>query len=213
MSEDRDEITNKESKETSGESDELEKNVEGVSSGSDMTDSDKADDVEEKSKKGNGDYETLKSDFNELNNKYLRLYAEFENYKKRVSKEKEKIHKYGHEGVMTELLPVIDNLELALSHADTDAKDSLAQGVEMTLKEMKKSLEGFGLSVLDTGGKPFDPAFHHAMSEVERDDLEDKTVVEEFRKGYMLRDRLIRPAMVSVSKKPEQKEKSVDKMV
>jgi len=148
-------------------------------------------------------YEKLKKGFDEINDRYLRLYAEFENYRKRVNKEKEDLIKYGSETIVYELLPVVDNLEMALSHIPQDINDSLLRGVRMTYHEMKKILGKFGLSEIEAHGKSFDPQYHHAMSQVERKDVEDRTVVEEFRKGYLFKDRVLRPALVSVSKKPE----------
>jgi molecular chaperone GrpE len=74
--------------------------------------------------------------------------------------------------------------------------------VEITLKELKKTLEKFGLTEIEAEGKPFDPVVHHAMSQVERDDVDDQLVIEEFRKGYMLKDKVLRPSLVAVSKKP-----------
>jgi molecular chaperone GrpE len=147
--------------------------------------------------------------YNELNDKYMRLYADFDNYRKRIVKEKEDIFKYAAEPMTFDMLAVIDNLEMALSHVPKEqtptpgeqSKDPLALGVAMTLKEMMKVLAKYGLTQVDCLGKPFDPAFQHAISEVERDDLDDKTVVEQMRKGYVFKERVIRPAMVSVSKK------------
>jgi molecular chaperone GrpE len=144
----------------------------------------------------------LTAELKEMNEKYLRLYAEFENYKKRVYKDKEELIKYGNESLLLELLPVIDNLELALKHASDNVSEGLIQGVEITLKELQKTLEKFGLSEIESSGKPFDPLVHHAMNQVERDDVDEKTVVEELRKGYMLRDKVLRPSLVTVSKKP-----------
>lgn len=138
----------------------------------------------------------------ELRDRYLRLYAEFENYKKRVQKDKEELAKYCNEAVLYEILPVIDNLELALSHAASDISEGLVKGVEITLREFQRIIEKFGLAPIEAEGRPFDPAVHHAMSQVERSDVEDKTVVEEFRKGYMFGDKVLRPSLVSVSKKP-----------
>ncbi len=149
------------------------------------------------------DYNQLKKELDELNDKYLRLHADFDNYRKRMIKEKEDLHKYGSETIVSELLPVIDNLELALSHVNNDTDDSLVQGVEMTLKEIKKALGKFGLSEIESQYKPFDPKYHHAMSQEERDDIDENTVVNELRKGYMFKDRVLRPALVSVSRKPE----------
>ena len=144
----------------------------------------------------------LTTELQEINGKYLRLYAEFENYKKRVSRDKEEIVRYSNESLLYELLPVIDNLEMALKHASNNVSSGLVQGVEITLRELKKTLEKFGLSEIEAYGKPFNPLIHHAMSQVERDDVDEKTVVEEFRKGYMLKDKVLRPSLVAVSKKP-----------
>ena len=146
--------------------------------------------------------ERLSTELQEINDKYFRLYAEFANYKKRVHKDKEEILRYGNENLLSELLPVIDHLEMALQHASNDVSSGLVQGVEITLKELKRTLEKFGLTTVEAMGKPFDPVVHHAMSQAERDDIDEMTVVEEFRKGYRLKDKVLRPSLVSVSKKP-----------
>ncbi len=146
--------------------------------------------------------ERLSTELQEINDKYFRLYAEFANYKKRVHKDKEEILRYGNENLLSELLPVIDHLEMALQHASNDVSSGLLQGVEITLKELKRTLEKFGLTTVEAMGKPFDPVVHHAMSQAERDDIDEMTVVEEFRKGYRLKDKVLRPSLVSVSKKP-----------
>ncbi len=143
----------------------------------------------------------LNAELREMNDKYLRLYAEFENYKKRVTKDKEELVKYGNENLLYDLLPVIDNLDMALQHASNDVSSGLVQGVEITLKELRKTLEKFGLAPIEAIGKPFDPLVHHAMTQVERDDVDEKTIVEEYRKGYRLRDKVLRPSLVAVSKK------------
>jgi len=135
--------------------------------------------------------------------KYLRLYAEFENYKKRVAKDKEELIKYGNESMLYELLPVIDNLEMALKHSTNDASSGgLVQGVEITLKEFLRVIDKFGLTPIEASDKEFDPSLHHAMTQVERDDIDENMVVEEFRKGYMFREKVLRPSLVAVSKKP-----------
>ena len=145
--------------------------------------------------------EQLSAELQEINAKDLRLYAEFENYKKRVSKDKEELIKYGNESLLYEILPFIDHLEMALKHASNEISSGLVQGVEITLRDLRKTLEKFGLTAIEADGKPFDPVVHHAMSQVERNDTEDNTVVEDFRRGYMLRDKVLRPALVAVSKK------------
>ncbi len=148
------------------------------------------------------DAEALK----ELNNKYLRLYAEFDNYKKRVNKDREELARYGNESLLYELLPAIDNLELALKHASCDPKTGVVQGVEITLKELQRTLEKFGLTKIEAAGKKFDPSVHHAMVQVEREDMEEKMVAEELRAGYLYRDKVLRPSLVAVSTKPKKTE-------
>lgn len=143
--------------------------------------------------------EPLQAELEETKDKYLRLYAEFENYRKKVQKDKEELARYSNEKLILELLPIIDNLEMALKH--TDDKESLIKGVENTHREMLRTLQKFGLRPIESVGKPFDPTYHHAMAQVERDDLEINTVVEELRKGYMYNEKVIRPSFVTVSKK------------
>lgn len=147
-------------------------------------------------------------ELSELREKYLRLYAEFENYRKRVQKEKEELIKYGNEALLYELLNVLDNLEMALKHSGENVSEGLVKGVEMTLREFQRITEKFGLTPIDAVGRPFDPSLHHAMSQVERDDVEDKTIVQEFRKGYMYGDKVLRASLVAVSKKPQRGEES-----
>ncbi|HSW64701.1 MAG TPA: nucleotide exchange factor GrpE [Dissulfurispiraceae bacterium] len=143
----------------------------------------------------------------DANEKYLRLYADFENFRKKVAKDKEELVKYANESLVFELLTVIDNLEMALKHArekaNAETVDSLVTGVDNTLRGLSRMLGKFGLDAIDAAGQAFDPAYHHAMSQVERDDLENGMVVEEFRKGYQFKDKVLRPSLVSVSKKTE----------
>jgi molecular chaperone GrpE len=146
--------------------------------------------------------EALKESLSELNDKYLRLYAEFENYKRFIVRQKEDQFKYANESLLKDFLTVIDHLELALQHSSDDkVSDPLAKGVEMTLKELKTLMERYGLISIDAIGKPFDPNIHHAMSQIEDDEVDENTVIEEFRKGYMLKERVLRAPLVGVSKK------------
>lgn len=151
---------------------------------------------------------SLEEEVQEQKDKHLRLYAEFENYKKRVLKDKEELVRYGNESLLYELLPVIDNLEMAMKHSSNDESagdqsrlTGLIQGVEITLKEFFRVLDRFGLTPIEAFGKRFDPFLHHAMAQVERDDVGENTVVEEFRKGYMFKDKVLRPSLVAVSKR------------
>jgi molecular chaperone GrpE len=140
----------------------------------------------------------------ELDERYVRLYAEFENYKKKSARDREELARYVREELVYDLMPSLDHLEIALQHA-VEQEDSagLKQGVEMTLRELYRTLEKYGLKSIEALGQPFDPEYHHAISQAERDDIEEGTVVEVFRKGYMLGDKVLRAAMVSVSRKPE----------
>lgn len=148
--------------------------------------------------------EKLKKELDELKDKYLRLYAEFDNYKKKTQKDKEELIKYSNESLIQDLLPVLDSIEMAIKHTSTssgDNFDALRQGVENTLRELYRTLEKYGVVPIEAEGLEFNPACHHAMSQVERDDLQENTVVQEYRKGYMLREKVLRPSLVVVSKK------------
>lgn len=132
---------------------------------------------------------------------YLRTQAEIENIKKRNKKEKEDWIKYANETLIRELLPVVDNLEKAISHSNNEnVMDALREGVELTLKGMKETLAKSGLEEVKAKGEPFDPNFHEAVSQGEDDSLEPGIILHELQKGYTLNRRLIRPAMVVVNK-------------
>jgi len=147
--------------------------------------------------------EELKKSLDEANDKYIRLYADFENFKKITARNKEELLKYANKDIITDILTVVDHLELALLHArDNGPSDSLAEGVQLTLKELMSVLEKYGVASIDAMGKPFDPTVHHAMSQIESEDAEENTVVKEFRKGYMLKERVIRAALVGVAVRP-----------
>lgn len=133
----------------------------------------------------------------------LRLHAELENFKKRTEREMAAFRKYAQENLIKAILPQIDNLERALEHgAKENPEDPLVTGVEMTLKGLKDALEKFGLSRIDACGNPFDPSLHEAVMQQEDAEAEDNTVLMETQAGYTLNDRLLRPAMVIVSKRP-----------
>jgi molecular chaperone GrpE len=132
---------------------------------------------------------------------YLRSEAEIENLRKRNKKEKEDWIRYANETLMKDILPVIDNLEMAISHGQNeDALQALKEGVELTLKGLKDTLEKSGLEEVKAEGEPFDPCYHHAVSEMEDQSTEPGIIVQELQKGYTLKQRLIRPAMVVVCK-------------
>jgi molecular chaperone GrpE len=140
----------------------------------------------------------------ELNNKYLYLQADFENFKKIKAKEKQDLLKFGNEVLIKELMPVIDNLERAIEHAgQSQEATGIVEGVQITLNEFHKVLERSGVERIDAMGKQFDPNFHEALFQEEKEDVEPDTVTSELQKGYTLNGRLLRPSRVSVSKKPD----------
>lgn len=133
----------------------------------------------------------------------LRVAADFENYKKRAAKEKEEWMKFANEELIKSILPFIDNLERAVIHAEKTVDTGvLIEGVRLTLQQIHQALNRFGLAPFESVGKPFDPARHEAMLVIETDQHEPDQVIEEFQKGYLLNERLLRPATVSVSKLP-----------
>ncbi|WP_045214933.1 nucleotide exchange factor GrpE [Desulfonatronovibrio magnus] len=138
----------------------------------------------------------------EEKDKALRAVAESDNYKKRLNREKEEFCKFAVSSFVEEIIPVVDNLELALEHGrKNDACKELVSGVDMTLSIFKQILEKNKLVQVGYVGEPFDPNFHEALAQEERDDMDHETVCHVMQKGYVLNDRLLRPAKVMVSKK------------
>ena len=136
--------------------------------------------------------------------KFVRERADLENYRKRVQREKEELLKYGNESLILEILPVIDNMERALSHASEEPHVAVIEGIRLTHAMLLSALKKFGVTTIETTpGTPFDPAFHQAMRQVESAELPSNTVVEEMQKGYLINDRLLRAAMVSVAVAPQ----------
>ena len=138
-----------------------------------------------------------------MEDRFLRVNAEFENYKKRMIRESSDRLKYFHLDLIKELLPSLDNLERAISHAKSENNDvdSMIEGLEMVNKMTHEVFEKFGVSRVDTIGEVFDPNFHQAVGVVESDSVPENHIVEECLGGYLLHDRIIRPAMVRVSGK------------
>jgi molecular chaperone GrpE len=131
--------------------------------------------------------------------RFLRERADLENFRKRANREKEELLNYGYKSLIEEILPVLDNLERALNHASEDGLPALVEGIRMTHGMLLTSLRKFNVTPVEAVGAPFTTAFHQAMAQVPTDEYPPNTVVEEYQKGYMLKDRLLRPAMVSVS--------------
>jgi molecular chaperone GrpE len=143
----------------------------------------------------------------EANEKYLRTYADFENYRKRMQRDLTEFRKYANEQLALELLPVVDHLGLALKHAGNPGEgvQGLQEGVELVYKQFRDVLEKFGVKVFSAEGEPFDPARHDALMQVETDDIPENTVVAVLQDGYLYYDKVLRHAKVSVSKKPERR--------
>jgi len=136
-----------------------------------------------------------------LNDRLLRLHAEFENYKKRMVRERSEFVKFANEALILEFLPVLDSLERALATARSAAEaQAVAEGLEIILRLFQTTLEKVGVKVIEALDREFDPNLHQAVAQVESPDGRDNMVMEEVRKGYLLEGRLLRPSMVKVSK-------------
>jgi len=134
----------------------------------------------------------------------LRLVADVENFRKRLEKERADLRDYANEALLKELLPVLDNLELALNHGrDQEACAALVAGVENVLKGFRQAISKFGVTPIEALGEKFDPAFHNAVMQQEDSSVPDQTVVQELQRGYLLKNRLLRPAMVVVARNPQ----------
>ena len=134
--------------------------------------------------------------------KFLRVSAEFDNYKKRSARELEDFRKFANQSLLKEMLSVIDNLELAIHSADENqaGESSLREGLDLTHREILRVFEKFQVTPIESKGKAFDPTYHEAVMQEETDEVPENTVVTEMQKGYLIHDRLLRPAMVVVAK-------------
>ncbi|WP_296975186.1 nucleotide exchange factor GrpE [Thermobacillus sp. ZCTH02-B1] len=142
----------------------------------------------------------LESRLEEYRNRLLRSQADFDNFRRRTQREKEELVQFASAGLITRLLPVLDNFERAIAAAKASGDfEALAKGVDMIYRQLFQVLEQEGLKPMETVGQPFNPEFHEAVMRVESDEHEEGTVVEELQRGYILKDRVIRPAMVKVS--------------
>ncbi|VAW95948.1 Heat shock protein GrpE [hydrothermal vent metagenome] len=148
----------------------------------------------------------------DANDKLLRAHAEMENIRRRSERELENAHKYGMEKFATELLPIIDSLEFGLVAASADDADitKVREGTELTIKMLASMFDKFGINSVHPIDEAFDPEFHQAMTMIEHPEKEPNTVIDVMQKGYMLNNRLIRPAMVVVSKAPANTDKESD---
>lgn len=132
--------------------------------------------------------------------RYLRAQADFDNFRRRTMKEKEELGQYASMKLISQLLPVVDNFERAVAAASVNGDfESLAKGVDMIFRQLEQTLEQEGLKAMNVVGEPFNPEFHQAIMQVESDEYEEGIVVEEVQKGYILKEKVLRPAMVKVS--------------
>jgi molecular chaperone GrpE len=147
--------------------------------------------------------EKAETEAKEAYDRFLRASAELENYKKRTQKEMAEFRKYANASLVKELLGVVDNLERAIESSNgSNEEGQLSEGLDLTLKELLKIFKNFHASPIEALGKPFDPSYHQAMMQQETADQPENIVLDELQKGYMIHDRLLRPAMVVVSKSP-----------
>jgi molecular chaperone GrpE len=152
------------------------------------------------------EYEALTKESDELKDRHLRLQAEFENFRRRGLKERQEAHNFGHQNLVKDLLPTVDNLERAIAHAgSSDGGDlqGLLQGIELVQRELLAILGKHGVERIDAESKTFDPALHEAMGQVEDDSVPANTVLQVLETGYKLRNRMLRAARVMVSRKSE----------
>lgn len=158
--------------------------------------------AEEEAEKASGESEeATKEEAEEAESeRYMRLMAEFQNYKKRVAKEKSDIHAYANEKIIGELLPVLDNFERALDAEGGDI-EAYAKGMQLIFEQLKKALENAGLAEIKAVDEEFNPNVHNAVMTESVDDKEDGVITKVFQKGYTLKDKVIRPSMVVVNKK------------
>lgn len=149
-----------------------------------------------KTKKLEEELAAARKDAEELNEKYLRMLAEYDNFRKRSAKEREGIYADAYADALTSILPVLDNLERAESCKESDA---LAKGLELTLRSFRETLAKMGVEEIEAEGKPFDPNFHNAVMHVEDDAFGESEIVEVLMKGYKKGDKVIRYSMVKVA--------------
>lgn len=141
--------------------------------------------------------ESLKAALEEKDNRVKRLQADFENFRRRTSKEREELANVVTQDLLKSMLPILDNFDRAMAAEQKD-NESFQKGVEMIYTQLNETLKNAGLELIDTAGQKFDPNFHQAVMRVENPDLEDDTVAQELQKGYIVKGRVIRPSMVQV---------------
>ena len=135
----------------------------------------------------------------ELSDRLMRSMAEFDNYRKRTEREKTAMYEIGAKDIIEKLLPVVDNFERGLAAVPEGEKTAFADGMDMIYRQLMKMLEDAGVKPIEAAGQPFDPSFHNAVMHVEDESLGENIIAEEFQKGYLYRDSVIRHSMVKVA--------------
>ena len=158
-----------------------------------------AEEAEKEEKENKAEEEAKKAEEAE-SERYMRLMAEFQNFKRRVAREKSDIHAYANEKIVGELLPVLDNFERALDAEGGDL-EAYAKGMQLIFEQLKTALENAGLEEIKAMDETFDPNVHNAVMTDNLEDKEDGTITKVLQKGYKLRDKVVRPSMVAVNKK------------
>ena len=141
----------------------------------------------------------LEQELSEANDKYARLYAEYDNFRKRTAKERDGIYADAYIDALTQILPILDNLDRAAQFSDEDAESPMAKGLEMIRRSFAETLEKMGVTEIEALGKPFDPNLHNAVMHVEDESVGENEIVEVFMKGYIRGDKVLRYAMVKVA--------------
>lgn len=165
----------------------------------DLKDEKKVEEEIETNNQNNDSIKLKDNEINELNNKLMRLQADFVNFRKRSEKEKESSIAYGVECIVLDLLPIIDNFQRALS-SETDVEDNFYKGISMIEKQLLDLLKNNSIEEIECLGQPFDPNMHHAVFVEESEEFDSGMVIEVLQKGYKLKDKVLRPSMVKVSK-------------
>ena len=158
------------------------------------------------------DVKAKNAEYEERSDRMLRTIADYENSKKRAEREKAEFFKYAVEGVIKDMILVVDNIERGIESAQESKDfDSLHEGIQLIHKQLGELLDKRDVTVIQAQGEPFDPNLHEAVMHIESEDVEENAVIEEFQRGYLLHDRVLRPSIVSVSRgKPRTKDTSPD---
>ena len=152
-----------------------------------------------KLKKAEAEIERLKAELAEEQEKYMRLYAEYDNFRRRSAKERDGIYSDAYSDAIAQILPIIDNLERATQYSADDPESPMAKGIELTIKSCVDALNKMGVYEIEALGKPFDPNFHNAVMHVEDETLGENEIAEVFMKGYVRGEKVIRFSMVKVA--------------